>query len=66
MTHREYRREGIGGTLVYEVSMRTLERTDIASLVMLADTEYRAARIYESVGFAPSESLEGLCLFPES
>jgi ribosomal protein S18 acetylase RimI-like enzyme len=64
ITHPAFRRRGICGTLVHHVARQTLDRSDIDSLVMLADTEYHAARIYESLGFSASESLTGLCRWP--
>lgn len=65
MTHPDFRRKGICGTLVHQVAEKTLARNEIESLIMLADTEYHAARIYESLGFAPTETLEGLCRWPD-
>ena len=64
ITHPAFRRRGICGTLVHHVARQTLDRSDIDSLVMLADTEYHAARIYESLGFSASEKLTGLCRWP--
>jgi ribosomal protein S18 acetylase RimI-like enzyme len=54
-THPEFRRKGICATLVYEAGKSTLENSKIEYLVMEADPEYHAARIYESVGFNKSE-----------
>ena len=65
VTHPDVRRRGVCGTLVHEVAKRNLAREGTTSLVMLADSEYHAARIYESVGFVASETLEGLCLWPQ-
>ncbi len=64
-THPEFRRQGICGTLVHDVARRALAREDVNTLVMLADPEYHAARIYESLGFAPSETLVGVCRWPD-
>jgi hypothetical protein len=33
----------------------------IEKLVMVADENYHAARIYESVGFKPVEKIYGVC-----
>ena len=52
-THPEFRRHGLCGTLVHHVAKLGLEQVD--TLVMVADPEYVAAGIYESVGFKPSE-----------
>jgi GNAT superfamily N-acetyltransferase len=53
VTHPDFRRRGLCGTLVFEVSKRGLER--VKTLVMVADPEYVAAGIYESVGFRATE-----------
>ncbi len=65
-THPETRRQGVCGTLVYQVAKAALARPDVESLVMLADSEYHAARIYESVGFEAAETFQGLCRWPKS
>jgi GNAT superfamily N-acetyltransferase len=55
-THPEYRRLGLCGTLVYTAAKHALEHHKPNVLVMCADPEYHAARIYESVGFKPTET----------
>lgn len=55
-THREYRRMGVCSTLIYEASMSVFATLGLEALVMEADEDYHAARIYESVGFIPTES----------
>jgi ribosomal protein S18 acetylase RimI-like enzyme len=52
-THPEFRRRGLCGTLVYAVAQHGLSTAK--TLVMVADPEYVAAGIYESVGFGRSE-----------
>ena len=59
-THPDYRRRGICGTLVYEASRYALDDLKIGTLVMVADENYHAAKIYESVGFQPKEHQVGL------
>ncbi|MCG3208814.1 MAG: hypothetical protein FOGNACKC_02426 [Anaerolineae bacterium] len=54
-THPDYRRRGICGTLVYQASRYALEYLAINTLVMVADENYHAAKIYESLGFKPTE-----------
>jgi hypothetical protein len=54
-THPDYRRLGVCGTLVHATACHALERFGTKTLVMVADSEYHAARIYESVGFQPTE-----------
>ena len=58
-THPEYRRRGLCGRLVFEASQYALAK-GAETLVMVADPEYHAARIYESVGFAVLEQQVGL------
>jgi GNAT superfamily N-acetyltransferase len=54
-THPDFRRRGLCGSLVYHVATHGLEVMKARTLVMCADPEYHAARIYESVGFRPTE-----------
>lgn len=61
-THPDYRRQGLCANLVYQISHQSLEEKRAAVLVMLADPGYHAARIYESVGFKPTERLSGIVL----
>jgi ribosomal protein S18 acetylase RimI-like enzyme len=61
----EFRRRGICGTLVYTVAQEAFEQRGVETLVMVADESYHAARIYESVGFAPSDKYAFCCLYPE-
>lgn len=56
----EFRRRGICGTLVYYAARYAFEQMGVHTLVMLADEHYFAARIYESVGFQPTEKQIGL------
>jgi ribosomal protein S18 acetylase RimI-like enzyme len=55
-THADYRRLGLCGTLVHTAAKHALETLNARVLVMCADPEYHAARIYESIGFKPSET----------
>ncbi len=59
-THSDFRRRGICGTLVYEAAQYAFQRLGAETLVMVADEEYHAAKIYESVGFAPAEHQIGM------
>ncbi len=54
-THPDYRRRGVCQTLVYEVARQALISKQASILAMDADEEYYAAKIYESIGFAPTE-----------
>lgn len=60
-SHPEFQRQGICATLVYESAKHAFEAMGVDTLVMIADEEYHAARIYESVGFRPTERLAGVC-----
>lgn len=59
-THPDYLRRGICGTLVYESGRYALSRMGLKQLVMCADPEYHAARIYESVGFKQVQTEHGV------
>ncbi|MCP4142419.1 MAG: GNAT family N-acetyltransferase [Chloroflexi bacterium] len=65
-THPDYRRRGICGTLVYKVSQYAFKNMNVETLVMAADEEYHAAKIYESVGFQPREHQVGIDWFPKA
>ncbi len=60
VTNREHRNKGICRALVYETSVFALMTMGIERLVMVADEDYFAARIYESLGFRPTEHQYGL------
>ncbi len=51
----EYRRKGICGSAVYDVSRDLLESKRVHTLTMAADEDYHAARIYESLGYKMGE-----------
>ncbi|MDG9671885.1 GNAT family N-acetyltransferase [Hahella sp. CR1] len=59
LTKSSHRSRGICHTLVHAVAKAGFDRADI--LVMVADENYHAARIYESLGFQPSERQASLC-----
>ena len=54
-THPDARGRGLAGTLVHEVSRFGFEELGATTLVMVADPDYLAIRIYRSVGFADTE-----------
>ncbi len=60
-TDPAFQRQGICGTLVYRVSQHALSEMGLDELVMVADENYHAARIYESVGFKVVEKMYGVC-----
>jgi ribosomal protein S18 acetylase RimI-like enzyme len=54
-THPDARGRGLAGTLVYRVSRYGFDELGARTLVMVADPDYLAIRIYRSVGFADTE-----------
>ncbi|MBI2520233.1 MAG: GNAT family N-acetyltransferase [Bdellovibrio sp.] len=60
-THADYQRQGVCGALVYKTAQYAFDQMGIKTLVMVADEEYHAAKIYESVGFTPTEKMLGVC-----
>lgn len=55
VTHSDFRKQGICATLVYESGKYIMNEGKVDKMVMVADPDYHAARIYESVGFQPKE-----------
>ena len=54
-THPDFRGRGLAGTLVHHVSGYGFDELGAHTLVMVADPEYLAIRVYRSVGFAETE-----------
>jgi ribosomal protein S18 acetylase RimI-like enzyme len=54
-THPDARGRGLAGTLVHRVSRYGFEELGARTLVMVADPDYLAIRVYRSVGFADTE-----------
>ncbi|MCJ7433688.1 MAG: GNAT family N-acetyltransferase [Anaerolineales bacterium] len=59
-THPDFRRRGICGALVYQASCHAFEHMGVDTLVMVADENYHAAKIYETIGFMPKERQVGV------
>ena len=55
-THPDFRGQGLAGSLVYEVSRYGFDQLGAHTLVMVADPDYLAIRVYRSVGFEDTES----------
>ena len=55
-THPAVRGRGFAGTLVHHTSRYGFDTLGAETLVMVADPEYLAIRLYRSVGFSDSES----------
>ena len=58
-THPEARGRGLAGTLVHAVSRVGFEELGASTLVMVADPDYLAIRVYRAVGFEDSETQLG-------
>jgi ribosomal protein S18 acetylase RimI-like enzyme len=65
-THPKYRRQGICSALVYQAAAHAFESMQVQTLVMVADDDGAARRVYESVGFRPTEKQYGLSWWPGS
>ena len=64
-THPDARGRGLAGTLVHEISRFGFADLDAQTLVMVADPEYLAIRVYRSVGFTDTEVQIGTERKPE-
>jgi hypothetical protein len=54
-THPDFERQGLAGTLVYQAGRYGLEQLGARELVIVADPDYVAIRVYRSVGFNDTE-----------
>jgi len=54
-THPDFRDRGLAGTLVHHVSRYGFDELDAHTLVMVADPDYLAIRVYRAVGFTDTE-----------
>jgi ribosomal protein S18 acetylase RimI-like enzyme len=55
-THPDARGRGLAGTLVHEISRYGFDELGATTLVMVADPDYLAIRVYRSVGFEDTET----------
>jgi RimJ/RimL family protein N-acetyltransferase len=62
--HPDFRRRGICRTLLHHASRYGFEQLGTRELVIVADPDYHAARLYESAGFLPTEHMVSLCKYP--
>jgi RimJ/RimL family protein N-acetyltransferase len=53
-TDPQFQRQGVCRSLVYLTAKFALDHMGVKTLAMVADEEYHAAKIYESVGFVPT------------
>ena len=59
-TDPDFRRQGLCGTLVYLAAEHAFKTMPIKDLVMCADPDYHAIKIYESVGFKRTSTEYGV------
>lgn len=59
-THPAARGQGLAGTLVHHVSQYGFQTLGVQTLVMVADPEYLAIRLYRGLGFTSSETQLGV------
>jgi ribosomal protein S18 acetylase RimI-like enzyme len=65
-TARGHRRRGICSRLLVDAARHAVATYGADRLVIVADPDYHAASIYESVGFRPVERVCGVCRPPPS
>ena len=56
-THPDHRGQGLAGTLTHVVARYGFDELGAETLVMVADPEYLAIRVYRSIGFRDTEVL---------
>ena len=59
-THPDFRRQGIASTLVYEAGVFSMIEYKLHTLVIVADQDSNAARLYASLGFQFTEKQIGV------
>jgi ribosomal protein S18 acetylase RimI-like enzyme len=61
-----YRRRGIASRLVVEAAHRSADVHGAEHFVIVADPDYHALGLYESLGFERAEHVVGVCRWPRS
>jgi ribosomal protein S18 acetylase RimI-like enzyme len=61
-----HRRRGISSRLVVEAARRASEDHGAETFVIVADAEYHALGLYESLGFERAENVFGVCFWPRA
>jgi ribosomal protein S18 acetylase RimI-like enzyme len=64
VTAAEHRRRGVCSRLVVEAARRAVELHGADRFVIVADEDYHALGLYESLGFERQEHVVGVCLKP--
>ena len=65
-THPNFRKMGVCAGLIFASARFGLDKLDVKTMVMVADPEYHAARVYESIGFRQTEKAIGVCWYPKA
>jgi GNAT superfamily N-acetyltransferase len=65
-THPDFRRRGIAGALVYYAANYALKNFNIETLVILAEADSPADRLYQSIGFQFTEYAMGIWISDET
>lgn len=65
-THPDFARQGLAGTLVYKSAVFAFQQMGLRKLVMCADPDYHAAKIYQSVGFQEVQREHGVYWWDKS
>lgn len=63
VTHPDFRRLGVCSTLLYKTCQYVREHFAVNEFVIVADPDYHAVLIYESLGFKTCEMQVGLCKY---
>jgi ribosomal protein S18 acetylase RimI-like enzyme len=64
-THPDFRSRGIAATLVAKSARQALGEYDLHMLVIVAEEGLAPQRLYESIGFEPTERQVGLAKWPQ-
>lgn len=59
-THPDFRRQGIAGTMIYEAGRQAMSEHGLHTLVIIAEEDAAPARLYQSLGFVPTERSMGV------
>lgn len=63
-TAASHRRQGVATRLVYEAGRAAVDRLGARVLVIVADADYHALELYESLGFVPRQRTFAVCWWP--
>lgn len=63
-THPDHRNRGLAGTLIHRAGRDAFDDLGAERLVMVADPDYLAIRLYRSLGFTDAEPQVGASRLP--